>query len=38
MTKLNFLCQQEAFFILIFKRAPKNEIIGMIETTEKIWR
>jgi len=38
ISKLNFLCQQEAFFNLILKKAPKNEIIGMIETTEKIWR
>ncbi len=38
ISKINFLCQQEAFFNLILKRAPKNEIIGMIETTEKFWR
>jgi len=38
ISKINFLCQQEAFLNLILKRAPKNEIITMIETTEKYWR
>jgi len=38
ISKINFLCQQKAFFNLILKQAPKNEIITMIETTEKYWR
>jgi PTS system nitrogen regulatory IIA component len=38
ISKINFLCQQEVFFNLILKQAPKNEIITMIETTEKYWR
>jgi len=38
ISKINFLCQQETFFSLILKRAPNNEIIGMIETTENFWR
>jgi PTS system nitrogen regulatory IIA component len=38
ISKINFLCQQEAFFGLILKQSSKNEIITMIETTEKYWR
>jgi len=37
LSKINFLCQQEKFYALIERRAPREEIIAAIGEAEAAW-
>ncbi|MDR2258519.1 MAG: PTS sugar transporter subunit IIA, partial [Treponema sp.] len=38
LSKLNFLCQQENFYLLLRDRASRDEITGFIREAERAWR
>jgi PTS system nitrogen regulatory IIA component len=37
LSKINYLCQQEIFYSLIFTKTAKDKIIAAIEEAEKYW-
>jgi PTS system nitrogen regulatory IIA component len=37
LSKINFLCRQDSFAALLERRAAGEEIVRMIEATEKTW-
>jgi PTS system nitrogen regulatory IIA component len=38
LTKINFLCMEEKLFAMLVSHAPQEEIIPLIEESEKAWQ